>query len=74
MFGLMGGSELAWVHQVNLTVEDPPGERSGERLPSMNINVAFTESAKLDLPLLGQKGFFDNFEIRFLRFKDQLEI
>ena len=42
MFGLVGGAELGWVHQINLAVQGPPEEA----LPSININVAFTETIR----------------------------
>lgn len=61
----MGGGADAWLHQVNIKVEG---------LPSIDINVAFTDSSAPDLSILGQRGFFDNFQIRFQRYKNQIEI
>src|SRR5262245_52112568 len=52
--GFVGGSAPAWIHQVNL---EPEG------FPSININVAFTDSRMPELCLLGQRGFFDQFQI-----------
>lgn len=64
--GILDGSEMkSWLHQVNLTVDD---------LGSIDIMVAFTASASPVLSILGQKGFFDSYQIRFQRFKDQIEI
>jgi predicted aspartyl protease len=65
LMGLVGGSAPAWVHQVNLEVEG---------LRSVNINVAFTESSMPELCLVGQRGFFDQFQIRFEPYKDLIEI
>ena len=63
--GLGGGSIQAWLHPVELTL--------GE-FPSVPINVAFTDTDTPDVSILGQKGFFDNFQIRFQRYKNQIEI
>ena len=64
--GLVGGSVSIWIHQVNLTV--------GE-LGSINTNAAFTEFEDTpSLCVLGQRGFFDNFQIRFQRYKNLIEI
>lgn len=63
--GFVGGDTLVWLHQVNLEIEG---------LPSININVVFTDSGMPSMPLLGQVGFFDNFQIRFQRYKDLIEI
>jgi hypothetical protein len=38
----------------------------------IDIEVAFVEGN--EIPLLGQSGFFDNYEIRFQRFKGRFEI
>jgi hypothetical protein len=63
--GFVGGTSPAWIHQINLELEG---------YPSININAAFTESDMPELSLLGQRGFFDNFQIRFERYKDLIEI
>jgi len=55
----------AWLHQVSLTVGD---------LGSISIMVAFTNGPSPGLSLLGQRGFFDNFQIRFKRFQNSIEI
>lgn len=65
IIGVVGGSTLAWIHQINLELEG---------YPSINIKAAFTETGIPDLSLVGQIGFFDNFQIRFHRYKDQIEI
>jgi len=65
LMGFVGESAPAWVHQVNLELEG---------FQSININVAFTESSMPELSLVGQRGFFDNFQIRFERYKDLIEI
>jgi hypothetical protein len=54
-----------YFHQVHLTVIG---------LSSVNIVVGFTESSAVDPGLLGQRGFFDNYMIRFERYRDQLEV
>lgn len=38
----------------------------------ISIEVAFVDGN--EIPLLGQSGFFDNYEIRFQRFKGRFEI
>jgi len=63
--GFVGGDSPAWLHQINLTLAGYPG---------ININAAFTNSDKPELSILGQAGFFDNFQIRFQRYKDLIEI
>jgi hypothetical protein len=63
--GLVGGSIDAWLHPVELTL----GEFS-----SVAINVAFTNTSMPEASVLGQRGFFDNFQIRFQRYKNQIEI
>jgi hypothetical protein len=65
LFGFVGGGSPAWLHQVNLTLNG---------YPSIDILVAFTDSIYPELPLLGQRGFFDNFQIRFHRYRNQIEI
>jgi aspartyl protease len=65
MVGLIGGAIDAWLHPIELTV--------GE-FPSVAINVAFTDTNIPDVSILGQRGFFDNFQIRFQRYKDLIEI
>lgn len=63
--GLVGGDVTSYVHQVNVTVQG---------LASIDIPVAFTMSDTPDMAILGQKGFFDNFQIRFQRYKNLIEI
>ena len=38
----------------------------------IDIEVAFVEGNAI--PLLGQSGFFDNYEVRFQRYKGRFEI
>lgn len=64
--GILDGSEMmSWLHQVNLTVDG---------LGSVDMMIAFTDSESPYLSILGQKGFFDNYQIRFKRFQDEIEI
>lgn len=68
--GLVGDSAPAWIHQVNLTVKD----MQANSLAGINTMVAFTESRDPELCILGQRRFFDNFQIRFQRYKNLIEI
>ena len=63
--GLVGGSVPGYLHQLNLSMQG---------LPSADLLVAFTETEDPGMPILGQRGFFDNFQIRFQRYKDLIEI
>ena len=63
--GLVGGSVPGYLHQLNLSMQG---------LPSIDLLVAFTETDDPEMPILGQRGFFDNFQIRFQRYKDLIEI
>ena len=54
--GLVGTSLECYLHQVHLEFED---------LPPIDTMVAFTLSEQPIMPLLGQRGFFDNYQIRF---------
>lgn len=54
----------AYFHYVRLTI---PG------LNTIDLEVGFTDY-DIDSGLLGQHGFFDEYEVRFLRFKNQIEI
>ena len=64
--GLVDGSELpSWLHQINLTVKE---------LGSIDLRVAFTDLTVPGMCILGQKGFFDNFQVRFSRYRDEIEI
>lgn len=54
-----------YLHQLNLSMQG---------LPSVDLLVAFTETDEPGMPILGQRGFFDNFQIRFQRYKDLIEI
>lgn len=63
--GLVGGSVPGYLHQLNLSMQG---------LPSIDLLVAFTETEDPGMPILGQRGFFDNFQIRFQRYKDLIEM
>ena len=54
-----------YLHQLNLSIQG---------LPSINLMAAFTETGDPGMPILGQRGFFDNFQVRFQRYKDLIEI
>lgn len=63
--GLVGGSVAGYLHQLNLSTQG---------LPAVDLLVAFTETGDPGMPILGQRGYFDNFQIRFQRYKDLIEI
>jgi hypothetical protein len=63
-FGIGGHSSLGIVHEVDLQVA---GLSHWTK-----IEVGFLDS--LRIPLLGQKGFFENYQIIFERFRYQFEI
>lgn len=64
--GIVDNSAIsAWLHQVSI--------RIGE-FGSISTMVAFTDSDSPGLSLLGQRGFFDNFQIRFKRFQNVFEV
>lgn len=61
-----GGPDMdVWLHPIELTLNE---------YPAIAINVAFTNLQMPELCILGQRGFFDNFQIRFERYKDLMEI
>jgi hypothetical protein len=63
--GLVGDSCFASVHQVSLRIEN---------LPSIDTIAAFSQTEDPELAILGQRGVLDNFQIRFRRFNDEIEI
>ncbi len=67
LVGVMEGPEFAaYLHQVNLAIK---GVGSADTL------VAFTDSEKYpDLVILGRRGFFEHFIIKFEEHKKQIEI
>ena len=67
LVGVMEGPEFAaYVHQVNIVIKD---------VGSADTIVAFTDSEKYpDLVILGRRGFFEHFTIKFEEYKKQLEI
>jgi hypothetical protein len=70
--GLVGGSVGASGHQVNVVVSSPLNP--ADKLPGVDINVIFSTSLQPVPALLGQKGFFDNFQIRFRRYNNEMEL
>jgi hypothetical protein len=42
-------------------------------LNSIELEVGFSDVAAAGSGLLGQKGFFDNYQIRFERYKNRIE-
>jgi hypothetical protein len=55
--GISGHQVIAYMHTIHLIV--PP-------LPGVDIEVGFTDSVGIkDGALLGQHGFFDEFDVRF---------
>jgi hypothetical protein len=67
LVGVLEGPEFAaYLHQVNLAIK---GVGSADTL------VAFTDSEKYpDLVILGRRGFFEHFIIKFEEHKKQIEI
>lgn len=65
--GVMGELEFgAYLHQVNLAVKG---------VGSVNTLVAFTDTDKYpDLVILGRRGFFEHFSIKFEDYRKQIEI
>jgi len=65
--GMVEGKDLpAYVHQVHIFIVEIGS--------GVDIPVAFSQTEEPGMALLGQRGFFDNYQIRFLRFKDQIEL
>jgi hypothetical protein len=65
IYGIDDRPITIYYHQVHLAVIG---------LSSIDIRVGFTDSTGVDPGILGQRGFFDNYMIRFERYKDQLEV
>lgn len=63
-FSIEGSIIIGQVCAVQLQVKGLPDP--------IEIKVAFVEVNQM--PLLGQVGFFDNYEIRFQRFKERFEV
>jgi hypothetical protein len=63
--GVSGVRETAYVHRVSLVVSD---------LPSISLDVGFTDSMAVGSGLLGQQGFFEQFHIHFRLDKKLFEI
>jgi len=65
-FGGVSGHEIsAFFHTVRLTVRG---------LSSVDLEVGFTESPGVRSGLLGQRGLFDQYQIRFERYKNTIEL
>ena len=54
--GVSGGKEVACIHRVDLVVK---------RLDAITLEVGFTNSIAVGTGLLGQRGFFEQFQINF---------
>jgi hypothetical protein len=54
--GVSGVREVAYLHRVGLVVRG---------LSSITLDVGFTNSMAVGTGLLGQHGFFENFQINF---------
>ncbi|MEK6334676.1 MAG: hypothetical protein AABM67_06980 [Acidobacteriota bacterium] len=54
--GISGVREVAYLHRVDLIVRG---------LHSITVDVGFTSSMAVGTGLLGQRGFFEQFRIRF---------
>jgi len=54
--GVSGAREVAYLHRVDLLVRG---------LSSITLDVAFTNSMAAGTGLLGQSGFFEQFQINF---------
>lgn len=65
-FGIAADAKVtAYIHKVKVQVEG-----AGD---SINIDVGFTDSEGVGA-ILGQSGFFDHYNIRFERSKEQIEL
>ena len=63
-FGIAGQCLGAYIHPVQLQIQGFSQQ--------IDLEAAFTEDNKI--PLLGQSGFFDNYQIIFERYKGRFEI
>jgi hypothetical protein len=54
--GVSGASEVAYVHRLDLVVKG---------LSAITLDVGFTDSMAVGTGLLGQRGFFEQFDINF---------
>jgi hypothetical protein len=54
--GVSGAREMAYLHRVDLVVRG---------LGSIRLDVGFTNSMAAGTGLLGQRGFFEQFQINF---------
>jgi len=63
--GVAGGKGIAYLHPVRLIVRT---------LSSINLEVGFTDSMAVGTGLLGQQGFFEQFQINFYLHKKFFEL
>jgi hypothetical protein len=54
--GVSGAKEAAYLHRINLVVRG---------LSAITLEVCFTDSMAVGTGLLGQRGFFEQFQIDF---------
>jgi hypothetical protein len=64
-FGVSGKSEFAYFHPVQLQVVGLPDP--------IRIMAGFTDSAGVGA-IVGQADFFQNYQVKFERFKERIEI
>lgn len=64
-FGIDGESVTGYVHRIKLQVQGYS--------EWIEIDAGFFEH-ELPYPLLGQSGFFDNYEVRFMRYRGRFEV
>jgi hypothetical protein len=65
IYGISDQPITVYFHQVHLTVIG---------LSSVDIRVGFTDAAGVAQGVVGQRGFFDNYLIKFERYRDQIEV
>jgi hypothetical protein len=63
--GVSGVREVAYMHRVNLEVKGSS---------SISLDIGFTDSMAVGTGLLGQRGFFEQFQINFQLDKKLFEI
>jgi hypothetical protein len=54
--GVSGAKEVAYIHRIDLVVKG---------LSAVTLDVGFTNSMAVGTGLLGQRGFFEQFQINF---------
>jgi|ERR1700752_2089614 len=63
--GFIGADVDSYLHQINVSIQG---------LGSADFLFAVTNTKEPQMPILGQRGFFDRFQIRFERYKDLMEL